>query len=462
MIATEPVPLGGPKGNTISLKGIQRAFARLRSITSQVEARTTMSATVLRLAGAAAGFLSMRLSFRVLGVEGVAAVALIQAVSGWLFFIEAGTGMAAQNYVAKARAVGKPYSAGVSYLLRIPLYIGLAVMPCVWLSSNQWLKALGSARAVSIISEHGPAVVAAVTILVLQAASSSMWRIYYAEGRGAFGNMVQMSGSIVSCGLVWLLYRLGVESFAAYLMALVAPGALLPFTFYCLRLSPAGRDVSSPDHAAPPSLKEVGSFFLFNLAAALVLRVDVLMLSRASSSLQLATFVCMQRIMSIVMIWQISIQSAHQSQVTVSWTSHDRPALSVQIKHMILAPIPAVLMAGIALALFQHKVALLLTSGKITSLGLGTIGASCLYYVLRIWTDAWSTVMLAIGEARRLVFPTIVQGGILIPTIYFLGLRLGSMGGYLALSAALFATTCWWAPNFVIRSIQKFQPQGEG
>src|ERR1017187_5222686 len=382
MIATEPVSPGSRMNSFMKASGAQRALVRLRDLTNRADARTTMSATVLRLAGAAAGFLSMRISFRVLGVEGVAAVALVQAVSGWLFFIEAGTGMAAQNYVAKARSQGVPYSAGVSYLLRVPLYISLAVMPCIWFFSKLWLKALGSGRAVPVISQHGTAVVTAVTILVLQAASSSMWRIYYAEGRGALGNLVQMSGSIVSCAAVWILSLSGVESFAAYLLALVTPGALLPLAFYCLRVIPQGERVGGPIHAAPPSMNEVGSFFLFNLAAALALRVDVLMLSRASSSLQLATFVCMQRIMAIVMIWQISIQSANQSQITVSWTSRDRPALWHLIKRMILTPIPAVLAAGIGLALFDHKAALLLTSGKITSLGLGTIGAACIYYTL--------------------------------------------------------------------------------
>jgi Na+-driven multidrug efflux pump len=412
------------------------------------ESCVAAKAMALRLIGAACGFISVRMAFSAIGVDGVAGIFMIQAVAGWFFWVDAGTGIAAQNFVAKSIAEGRDYRSGLVRILRIPFYLALSGVPIIILTGNYWFPFFASGKAAESLINYKWYVVGLVALQLLVSSSGSIWRIYYAERKGELGNWIQSGGSLITFLGILVLKITHWGGFIAYSLAVLAPSAILPYVFFLNRLR-IGKKTEFTETCERPSLHDIGSVFLFNLSAALVLKVDVLVLGRVAAASAVGAYVCLQRIMSLIQVWSMSLQAANQSAITRAWAKQDPAAIRTILWKLILHPLPAVILPGLLLICFDSRIAGIMTSGKIQSFGWPMIFFATLYYLVRLWTDAWSVAILALGNAVRLVIPTLIQGCLLIPLIYFLGRSYGGAGVYAAMAVSMFVCNSWYAYYFI-------------
>ncbi len=423
-------------------------FPSLKNLFKTDESFTAATAMALRLAGALCGLLSVRMSFSAIGVDGVAGIFMIQAVAGWFFWVDAGTGIAAQNFVAKSIAQGRDYQPGLIRLLRLPFYLALSGVPIIILTGNVWFPYFASGKAAEALVHYKWFVVGLVALQLLVSSSGSVWRIYYAERRGQLGNVIQSGGSLISFLVIVILKISHADGFIAYSSAMLVPGVLLPYLFFMKRLR-IGRRLDPSEACHRPSLHEIGSVFLFNLVGAMVLKVDVLLLGRVAAASQVSAYVCMQRIMMLAQVWPMSLQASNQSAITRAWAQRDSTSIRRIIGRIIFHPLPVIILPCLMLCFFDSHVARIMTSGKIQAFGLPLIICATFYYLVRLYTDAWSVAMLALGNAAKLVAPTLIQGCLLIPLMYILGRQYGGAGVYASMGISMLVCNSWYACRFV-------------
>jgi O-antigen/teichoic acid export membrane protein len=223
---------------------------------------------------------------------------------------------------------------------------------------------------------------------------------------------------------------------------------LLYLTIQQLALRQSNRGLA-PQLAAPRYSGHI-DYSVFNLASTLVLRVDIYILSRVLNPMQLAGYIAIQKLFALVFIGpQTLLSTVHPRFSALFFQGNHKKLKSLAITYGLL-PSVVLIIATICIISFDANICTLVTAGHLSKFGVGVTCLACVYYVIRVWTDSWSTVLLATNRARKLLLPTILQGVISAPILYWLGSILGIAGGYSGLIIAFVLTTSWWAPIIVL------------
>lgn len=408
----------------------------------------------LRIAGAACGFLTFRQLFVAIGAEGVAAIAILQSVAGWVSILEIGTGFVAQNFLVNAKVAGTDSRAGLSRLLLRPLYLSFGAALVLAVFHGAWIQFVTAGEAAAGLRTIPGFVIACTVFFLLSVLSGPVIRILYAEGKTMLANALPVVGSVLSFAGVLTCQRLGLKAMEAYVVCMIIP-PVLPLMYIAVKRLAAGAISPRGGGIEVPAWKGHLDYTIFNFASILVLRVDIYVLSRVLSAEQLVAYISVQKLFSLVFLGpQTLLSTLHPKFSALFMKGYDTKLVRMALLYALL-PSAALVIAAAGIAIFDQEICMLLTSGNLSTFGVGLIGAALLYYVFRVWTDAWATVLLATDRARKLLVPTLLQGAVSAPLLYLLGAYIGEEGGYLALVVAFLLTTAWWAPRVVLSSIRR-------
>lgn len=403
----------------------------------------------LRILGAACGFFTFRQLFSAVGSEGVAAVAILQSIGGWIAILEVGTGFVAQNFLVKSAVDKTDARPGLRGLLMRPLYLSAAAAVLLVVFHGAWFKFVTAGDAAASLHEAPTLVFACTIFFLLSVLSGPVIRILYAEGKTVLANSLPVLGSVLNLVAVLVCQWLGVKSLAAYICCMIAP-PVLPLLYIAFRRIGAGAGQASASTVAElPAWGGHMNYTLFNFASILVLRVDVYVLSRVLSAEQLVAYISVQKIFSLAFMGPQTLLSTVHPKFSSLYIQGRHSELRRTALKYALTPSVALVGAALVLVAFDRQICPLVTARHLNFFGAGVILSALLYYCLRVWTDAWATVLLATNQAKRLLVPTLLQGAVSAPLLYWIGLSWGGAGGFVALVLAFILTTAWAAPLLV-------------
>jgi len=400
----------------------------------------------LRILGAGCGFLTFRQLFVALGPDGVAAIAILQSIGGWISILEIGTGFVAQNYIVKAKSANLSAQRGLRLILLRPMYIGLAVSLVLIAFQGKWVAFVVAGEAASSLKKSPNLVVATTAYFLITNFATSMVRILYAEGKVFLANLIPVLGSVLNLITILCCSWLGVKSLNVYVFCLIIPSSIPLVLFAVTRV--VSRKTSSPDNEVPlPMIREHYSYSIFNMAATLVLRIDVFVLSRVLNTSQLVTYVAVQKLFSLIVLGPQTMLATVHPRFSAMYIKGQYSELRTTALKYGIFPSIILLIAALFLMYFDRWICPLITAGSVRHFGFGILSFALIYYILRVWTDSWATCLLAANKAQLLLLPTIVQGLVSAPFLHYFGGVFGDIGGFIGLILAFLLTTSWWAPR---------------
>jgi O-antigen/teichoic acid export membrane protein len=413
------------------------------------------SAWVGRAVTAGAQLAVIALLLNRVGAERYAAFALSQGLMAWFLLLELGLGPALQNHISECRATGRSYLPGIAAAAAVLGVLVAAAGALLWGLSEVAGPVLY--RRFDFLSDAEKAHLLLVTGGLFTAVTLGTigYRIWFAEQRGVWANLVPAVGSLLGLGAVHARLAGGAAPGPAACMvafygpvAGVAVGSLL---WHMVRRRPRLGDLEFSVFAA--LLRRAGRFFVFSLLATLTLGIDYLIASQTLTPAQLGAYAITQKCFATVYMLYAGVLSALWPVYTEAIVRHDWRRVLVLLERPIL-----VATAGMVLFTFALAAASVWGAPVLAARGLQVtlhlVLLFGLYQTLMIWIASFSTVLQSMNDFSYLKWVPL-QIAVGFAGQYALALRFGPSGIVAGLILSALAVGAWITPRQVLRAVRR-------
>jgi O-antigen/teichoic acid export membrane protein len=400
-----------------------------------------------------ASLVSIRILLSGLGVDQYATYAVLMGTAGWLSLADLGAGQSLQNYISESRARRQDYAAYVR--------AGAALIAGISLVSVGLILAMGHPLSASLLRQFTflndqqkyTSFVAVLSLALGASAGSLVFKIWYAEHKGYLANVIATLGAIAALAGVYVVTKSGVENKLLWcLVAANVPGTALALGSLWVRFRRT--PVSPIREQAKHILKRGSKFWMFNLAAAMVVQVDYIVLSQYVPPDQIVVYNIGAKIFAIAGFMFSAVHQAFwpvcaEAVIHGDWGrigSFSRGYLGWGVAFLAL-------FTG-AVSLFRNQLGDILSShGKIAMpvLPAAFIVSLGLMYVIRLWTDLFAVILQSMNDLRVLLISAGLQAAVGLLLQITLVPRFGIYGTVAALSLSWLLTVSWVLPMRVLR-----------
>jgi O-antigen/teichoic acid export membrane protein len=387
--------------------------------------------------------------FRYLGSDMYAAYGLVATMLPWLAVADLGIGTYLQNRVARSLDLEAEIKGEVLASLATTIAVCGALFALIWFAAGSlsgWLL-----REIPSISRDTGvlAIRAAAALFLVQAIGGACTKLLYSLGRGVLINVVSACSSLTSLLLAYLVasHPRSQMSLTDMLLATYGPAsavALVGLAVTAMICSAKPIAVNLAACVAP--WKTSWRFWLISVLSLGVLNIDNFVLSRYADAAALAQYNMLSRVFYAGLSLYIAVLAAYSPSLarlsaTEGW---------LKVRSQILRLAFSGLCGGIAftlgsLYLFPKYGYFVFGSGaaSISSLSLGLFG---IYTCVRIWTDTWSTALIASGRTGCFYWVIPLQCGCGALLQISLASRYGAGGVLVAMVASFAGTASWILP----------------
>lgn len=421
---------------------------------------TAMSGWIARIVTAACQLLTVRILSESLGVDGFAAYVTIASLQTWFILSDLGYGSAVQNHVSRSRVRGDEVASQLTGALILLLGFGLALALLVIgvslfagpaLLSN--LPAIGSGQAALALGVFG-------AVSVGTGVANIALRLLFAEHRGYLAHAATAAAALTGVFGVWVLRVLAVpDPLAASLFVSYLPVFLFPLALLVRRMRRGATDrLPVLLGKGRTLLVELGGeargFLLFSALAACVLNVDYIVMAQIFDAQQILVYTIATRFLSLFFILYFSFTQASwpvSAEMIAHGTPHQLPRL---IASCIAVGVVAVSLGGAGLLLFPSLIAGFIAPGKDVLVPFDVAALFTLYWLVRVWCDTFSMVIMSTGDMKIMRF--VVPGQAIINIVLLIaGAHLFGLPGLIAGSTLSFLLTVAWIFPLKVRRIMR-------
>jgi O-antigen/teichoic acid export membrane protein len=414
-----------------------------------------------RGASALAQFVAVRILTTMLGVEGFGAWAVITGLLAWFMLADFGLGAALQNHVSAGRVSGEDAAAAmrgtVSFLWRTLLLLFLlfaVVSPWAGPFLLEGFAGIGQFDATI-------AFLVFATIAAATGASSIALKISFAEHRGYLAHAITAAGAVL--GLIGMMVVADIappHKLAWALAANYLPLFLLSVCSLWMRFRhlPPQQDTSWK-RGIRPLRAQAGHFLLFATLSALVLNVDYIVLARTVSPEDVATYAVFTKLYALVFFVFSSVLQVYWPISSEAFQRGDVDKLHSLLIKCIGFGVVVVVLSSIALLLLNERIAEILSPDRPLVLPTFLIPYFAGYWILRIWSDTFSMLVLSAGRASFLCLVVPVQAAVSLGLGAWGAVLFGLPGFILGLATSFLVTVVWVLPLYV-RSLAKRRLEG--
>lgn len=413
---------------------------------------TTGVGWISRFATAAAQFVAIRLLTDHLGIDGYGAFAVITGLLAWFMLADFGFGSAIQNYISHARVDGEAWPPVVR---RVAERVGLGLLAS-WIVVALLSPFAGPYLLADFHSVSTSEAVAAFGMFGFLAtatgALSVMLKIQFAQHRGYVAHLITGGSAVV--GLSLLAIALSVDTgypFVVAIAAYYAPGVLLPLVLLVRFLRGTGRSAS----ISSAIIQQARVFLLFTTLSALILNVDYIILARAVPARDLLVYAIMSKVYALIFILYNSVLQAYWPVSAESIRRGDADAVRSSIRRCILIGASIVLVGTLAFVVTSQWISMLLAPAERPVIPVLLLLLYAGYWLLRVWTDVFGTIVMSAGEVGYLCRIVPLQALVSVPAAYVGAQWLGISGLIAGLCLGYIATVAWMMPRHVYRCLDR-------
>ena len=404
-----------------------------------------------RAVSALAQFVAVRVLTTMLGVDGFGAWAVITGLLAWFMLADFGLGAALQNYISASKMRDESPLAAirgtVSFLWRsLSLLILLLALIASWIGPFL-LEGFTTINRMDAIL--GFFIFGAVATAI--GSSSVILKILFAEHRGYVAHLITAIGALLGlAGLVIVGQTTTAHRFAWALIANYLPLCLISWVFLWRRLRHGPlKDLWHWSDAVQPLRGQAGHFLLFAVLSAMVLNIDYIILARTVSPADVATYAVMAKLYGLVFFVFSSVLQAYWPLSAEAFQRGDVDGLHRLAIRCIGLGMLTVIGASLGLFVLHDHIATLLSPHQPLILPKFLIPFFAGYWLLRVWSDTFSMLVLSAGRAMFLCMVVPVQATISLGLGIWGASAQGLPGFMLGLSASFLLTVVWGLPFYV-------------
>lgn len=387
-----------------------------------------------------------------LGVEGYGVFALLASVATWFTLSDFGIAISLQNHISERRAGGEDVD---TLMLSASL---LAIVACGFVAllilfAGPLLARFILSDFAFLSSGHKVLIFYAMAFPGIGTALGGiLYRIWFAHHRGYLSNLMPAAGTVLGTLGVWLASRMQIEPALPWSVALFyAPMAALPISGLAITLVRLARNHRASIKIAGEVLHRALRFWLFGIMATAVLQVDFIIIAKVLSAHDIVIYSIATRVFGLVFFVYNALLMAIWPMCSEAIAGGRWADVQRTIRKYVVLGAAFVVVCGIGIEITKPWiVAILAPSSRLVIPG-SVVVLLTLYYVLRVWTDTFSTVIQSTNRLGAFWVALPFQA-VFSVTFQVLGARwLGLDGMILGLIICFVLTTSWILPFTVYR-----------
>lgn len=406
---------------------------------------TTLSGVAGRVLIALVQLYLMRLLLASLGADRYAGFVLLSSLLVWFTMSDLGLGASVQNHYSEARARGRDPAAHVACGLAFGMVAFAVVAGGVWLAAPHVAPRFLAGVATLAPAEKVRAFTLAGLLLAAFGVANIGYKVWYAQGRGYWANLLPVAGNLASLAAVLLVLKSGAgHRLSLCLLAVLGPVALAAFAAF-LRQGLAHPPRLVPSVAGPVASR-AAHFWLFGILASVTLHLDYIVMSQRAGANDIILYNLHQKVFALVQYPHIALMAAAWPVFTEHITRGEWTEVRAMTRRILTASLTFVALATAAVAvLLPHVLGFLDPKGQVRPEVAFTFlfGA---YSMVMIWVATYSTVLQSMSDMRMFILGTPLQAAVSLSLLFYLTPRYGCWGVVTAMAVSYLALPVWVMP----------------
>lgn len=411
------------------------------------------SAWASRIVMAFVQFASIRVLMNGLGIEQYAIFALLAALMGWFMLADMGIGVSLQNHISGRRSRSEPYDdyvvvavalAAVLLALTIfSLYFFSPYFAPIYLKQFHQIDDAEKARLFFISG----------SLFIGAALGGISYKIWYAEQKGYFANMLPAVGSLLGyAGIVAVSSSDATDKLLLSLAVFLFPSAALPLGALIVQFLKHFRNAGT---LAPGInsriLKQAINFWFLTLITSMSLQIDYLVISQFlkpedivvyNLSTRISWFILFLYVSALTALWPVFSEAIAQG----NWTLVKvltRKYLGIGLTFALTSSLLLIWLMPVAVRILAPHETIVIPIMFILLLGI--------YQLIRVWSDTFTMILQSMSDLRPLWITGPMQAILSVISQWYLAQTLGLYGIILGNILSFALTAAWLLP----RAVQK-------
>lgn len=386
-----------------------------------------------------------RLLVDLVGLEGLAAYAIILSLTTWIALLNLGMPFAVQSLISKCRAEGKDYREIKATAISLVLILLVALLPLMFgigVATKQLLLARFSFAST-------PAVLAACVLILLAGLTQVLSQLLFAEYQPLWPNVFPAINSLMVGAGLWLLLHMQTASFDVVLTISLLPNAVI-FVMALWAAKEAPR-LSLKREYIVDIFKTARGYLLFSILSAGTLAVDYLIMSRMLPAQDIATYNLLSKVFGVILSVHAVLLANAWAQMGDHLHANRYADARQRMRWLIGIGFAGGVSGGLILIFSMDWIMPLLAGDKAVAVPIGLMLGWVAYILIRIWSDSYAMGLMSFNKMSLMNAYIPFQALTNIVAQCALAYWLGLAGILLGLICSYLATAAWILPKHFYR-----------
>lgn len=397
---------------------------------------------------AIAQLISIRFLMESLNIKEYAAFSILTGLSGWYSLSDLGIGISVQNYISECRAKKTPYDKYMITASALAVLVLMIMLFTLYFTSPYLSKFFLKSFPFISNLEKNKLIFTVGSLMIASSIGSISYKIWYAEHKGYFANILPALSAIISLVCIYFLsYTKIDQKLYLNLIAFIAPSGIIPLIALGWQIYKKTYLISALKWGDfNEIIKRANHFFWFSLMAAGVLQMDYLILSQVSGSYDIAVYNISTKIFASVLFIYGALLTALWPVLSEEIIQGNWKGVRVYLKKYLTIGLIFVIFSTILLIWLMPSAVTILAPGKKIIVPIMLILLLGIYHLLRVWTDTFAMVLQSMSDLRPLWLSVPFQAILSISLQWILSSFLGLDGIVLGLIMSFLLTVSWILP----------------
>jgi len=412
----------------------------------------SFSAWISRVVTAFCSILSVRFLMDELGVEGFAAYSLIIGLIGWYGLLDLGTPTSAQNYISESRAKNVPYQIYVTALFIVMGSIAIvAVIALFFIGPLMAHVLLIKFTFLSDIQKNQSFISLGICSIFLTM-GAVVYRVWYAEQIGYFVHLLQSVSMVISVAIIyWVMHSNVSDKYVWAIIGSQAPMAVLPVVAWINCVQRRWEfDYVLIKQAIKLIFLRAWRLWFFNIAAVVVLQLDLIVLSQFVDAKQLAMYaLCSKLFLTVGLLYGVVLQ-AYWPVCTELCAKNKWDEIYKFIRRYLISSFALIIVATLVIIALREEIVMFFSPNQPFELPIWLIVIFGVSYLIRAWTDIFAVILQSMSQMNMLLVMAVAQAVFNVSIQLMLVPIIGVYGALIGVTLSFLLTVSWGLPRKVI------------
>ena len=417
-----------------------------------------LSAWISKFVSAGIQLVIIRILIERLGIEDYACIVLLIALAGWFALADFGIGSSLQNYISECFSTNKKIDSFIVTAGGISaITLSISVLFLYFISTSigpiylKGIENLTDSNKSNFFWWFG-------LISLIGVGGGLIFKVWYAINKGYLANILLLVISLISLGLVEFgpVYWSRENQMLWYITALSGPTTFLTVLFLSYNFFKSYNRGGRPSVAcAHVLIKRSSGFLVFAFLSAITLQIDYIVISQYLIPEEITIYSIATKLYSTVFFVYYAILMAVWPVFSMLIIDNKWPQVFNELRKILLFGIIALISFTIFAVLFNQQIIQIIAPKSNIIISNSILVLMCIYYFLRVWTDAFTTVLSSISDTKNLIFWVATQAILNLILQLYLVPKFGLIGLMISLILCFLCTVSWAIPIRVFKHSKK-------